>query len=433
MAKYQNISLIGNGGFGEVYLSKRDSDGQVFAKKILYQYADDEALRRFMREVRILSTLDHPNIVRVVSKRLINAPYFYIMPLYKHSLRAELPALIGDENRIYSIFLALLSALEYAHSQGVLHRDLKPENVLMNSDTDIVISDFGLGRIIDSESTRQTLTGFSMGTVLYMAPEQLLDAKRADERSDIFSLGRMLYEMYTGPLTSAVQDTSLLPPGIALIINRCTAQEPERRYQSVEQLKQAWLTLFDSKQRKSAIEEFLFIRTQLAVPGPHDNELIERFIELFMGQSEDSDLIHDTIMQVDPTAIEEMYGLRPEETRQLLTKFADFTSDQSWPFAYTDSIGNRCRVLYNSIKDAQIRAALINCVMIVGVNHNRWHVLGIFSELINGPNEPGEELALSHLLASADDWTLRNAAEYVQIKKLPQMLLGYFAKYMEEE
>jgi serine/threonine protein kinase len=134
---------------------------------------------------------------------------------------------------------AILDGVEYAHAQGVLHRDLNPRNVLMNSDSDVIISDFGLGRVVDSESTRRTQSGFGMGTMLYMAPEQMDDAKYADQRADIYSLGRMIYEMYTGPLKSLHQDVSRLPPGIAHIVTRSTQPNAELRFQILSDLKRA--------------------------------------------------------------------------------------------------------------------------------------------------------------------------------------------------
>lgn len=124
MAKYIDIKNIGSGGFGEVWQCERDADKHIFAKKKLKPGTDDEGIRRFIREVRILSSLDHPNIVKVIGKRLSNDPYFYIMPLYSTSLKKELSSLIGNETRIKPIFLAIIDGIEYAHSEGVIHRYL---------------------------------------------------------------------------------------------------------------------------------------------------------------------------------------------------------------------------------------------------------------------------------------------------------------------
>jgi serine/threonine protein kinase len=122
VAKYIEISLLGSGGFGDVYLCKRDTDDRIFAKKKLRDDVDDAGRKRFSREVRLISALDHPHIIRVVAKRLSDAPYFYIMPLYKRSLRSELPTLVENESRIYPIFSSILEGVEYAHKQGVIRR-----------------------------------------------------------------------------------------------------------------------------------------------------------------------------------------------------------------------------------------------------------------------------------------------------------------------
>lgn len=268
MAQYRDESRIGSGGFGEVFRCRREDDDQLFARKRLQSGASEDAVERFVREMRILSSLNHPNVVRVVARRLQAPPYFCVLPLYETSLRNELPGLVKDEGRIFPIFSSILDGVEYAHSEGVIHRDLKPENILMNSDSEVVVTDFGLGRIMTAASTRMTQTGFAMGTPLYMPPEQLLDAKSADVRSDIFSLGRMLYELYTGPLLSAVQDSSQVPSGIAFLVDRCTRNNPSDRFQSVGDLKSAWHSLFDASSRQSERDELVALRARLGGPDP---------------------------------------------------------------------------------------------------------------------------------------------------------------------
>jgi serine/threonine protein kinase len=114
MAKYTDIREIGSGGFGIVHVCRCDADGNIYAKKKLTVFADEDAIKRFTREVRILSKLDHPNIVQVLAKRLQEPPFFYVMPLFKRSLRAELPSLIGHEARIDAIFGQILDAVDYA-------------------------------------------------------------------------------------------------------------------------------------------------------------------------------------------------------------------------------------------------------------------------------------------------------------------------------
>src|ERR1035437_4115221 len=134
MATWTKKTKIGDGGFGVVYSCNRDGDSVLYALKELQAGSPPEAVERFITEVRILSSLDHPTIVKVHGKRLNSAPQFYVMPLYNRSLDGDLATLAGNETRIQPIFSAILNGVEYAHAQGVIHRDLKPLNVLMNSD-----------------------------------------------------------------------------------------------------------------------------------------------------------------------------------------------------------------------------------------------------------------------------------------------------------
>lgn len=418
MSTFINVTQIGSGGFGEVWICKSANDETSYAKKVLQDDIDEDGIRRFQREVRILDSLDHPNVINVVSKQLHTKPYYYVMPLYRKSLRDELESLINDENRINKIFTRILNAIEYAHQQGVIHRDLKPENVLLNSDTDLVVTDFGLGRILDAESTRLTQSGYRMGTPLYMAPEQLTNAKEADERADVFSLGRMLYELYTGPLTSSVQDQSLLPQGASLIVSRCTYNDPSKRFQTITELKRAWISLFDKTLHDDELDELVQLRAELALPENLNKDKVSRFLELITLHQDNSDLLHETIMKLRPNVFEQMVALNPELTREIIKNFVDFTSNQGWAFSYTDEIGNQCQKLFYATQDYEIRALLILCTLQVGINHNRWHVLGIFSKLLEDEKQPGEDIPLVEKLKSVHELARKDAAEYLALQDI---------------
>src|SRR6266567_8019791 len=189
MPSFDDIDKVGSGGFGLVLRCVREDDGEVFAKKVLL-LVDEDSIKRFRREVRILSKLSHPRIIRIVAAHVEVSPYWFVMPLCEHSLRELMPTLAGDRKRIAPLFVGILEGMQYAHEQGVIHRDLKPENVLLNDDASIVISDFGLGRALDALTSRATGSGAWIGTPGYMAPEQIKNAANADARSDVFSLGR---------------------------------------------------------------------------------------------------------------------------------------------------------------------------------------------------------------------------------------------------
>lgn len=421
MAKYKNLRKIGSGGFGEVWKCKRVQDGHVFAKKVL-RTKDPEAIRRFAREVRILSSLDHPNIVKIRGKRLETPPYFYIMPFYKSSLSDEIPNLSNDEERIIKIFSSILDGIEHAHLQGVIHRDLKPENILMNNDDDIVISDFGLGRQFDAISTRQTLTGDVLGTLMYMAPEQISDAQNADERSDIYSLGRILYELYVGSLSFGIQDNSKLSLPVQVVNSRCVQENPNDRYESIYELKQDWLSIFQLESDEEDLKKFAILRSRQSLSPSQ----AKRLLQLFSKYARDADSLHEALMKTDPKALASLYHQNEGFVQRLIKDFTEFTSSQGWGFSYTDKISNWCKKVFYRIEDYHIRTDLVTCTLLVGVGQNRWHVLEIFSNLIEDVQEAGEVLLLKNKLEKIPQRTRMQAISYMRIGRISPLLQNMF-------
>ena len=349
------------------------------------------------------------------------------MPLYSSSLKDQLDSILGDDDAIYSIFLAILRAVEYAHDQGIIHRDLKLENILFNNNDDIVVTDFGLGKVLDSESAAQTMSGFGMGTLYYMAPEQTSNAKHADERSDIFSLGRILFELYSGPLDSWVQDTADLPPGIALVVNRCTNPDPSKRFQNVTSLKQAWMDLFDIQSKQFELDEIADLRIQLSAPVSDTVDKPQKLLKLLLKHQIDLDFLHETLMQIDATAVVAMYSHDAESVVHLLQLFCEFTKSQNWPFDYTDRIATKCEDLFTAIKDPLIGAHILACILEVGAEHNRWYVLRVFARLISQVSDGPTVVALGKLLDGCSEIVRRQASEYLASKDLNILLQPYFS------
>ena len=285
--------------------------------------------------------------------------------------------------------------MEYAHREGVVHRDLKPLNILMNSCDDVVISDFGLGREIDPELTRQTQTGFGMGTPFYMAPEQFTNAKNSDARSDIFSLGRILYVMHTGPLAHLAVDLSRIPVNTRFIVSKCCHDSPDRRFQSVSELKQAWLITIGEISIASATDQANALLKDLVTNTSGINpRKVDELADLLLSNEEDPDFVHDTVMKVPTDVLVEMVNRRFEDAKRLLRKFSDLAASTSFAFSYTDKIADKCDSLYHSILDFEIRADLLYCVLQVGYQHNRFYVMGVGVDMIEEIKLPGEARAL---------------------------------------
>jgi hypothetical protein len=265
-----------------------------------------------------------------------------------------------------------------------------------------------------------------MGTPWYTAPEQILDTKRADERSDIFSLGRMLYEMYTGPLTSSVQNTSTLPPSIAMIVERCTQHDPDKRFQTVSDLRMVWQNLHDKTNLKTEFEELIRLRTTLAADDSPSAKDVKRFCKLIVKHLDDGDLVHETVMQMSPQAAAEICVADSDLLRRIIYEFVKFVCAQVWPFGYTDKIAKKCRDLYHGLEDPRLRADLLYCITKVGLSHNRFYVMDIMKSLFHAKKDPAEWLAIERRFLEGDEMLRYNAGKHLQLSKLPPTLISLF-------
>jgi serine/threonine-protein kinase len=246
------LSLLGRGGTATVYLAHDLRHDRPVALKVVHQQlAESVGAERFLREIRFVARLSHPHILPLFDSGEAAGLLFYVMPhVGGESLRQRLER----EGRMPVAAAARIAreialALDYAHRHGVIHRDIKPENILFE-DNQAIVADFGVATAMQStESDRLTATGLAVGTPAYMSPEQAGGASTVDGRSDIYSLGCMLYEMLTGeppflgptpqavmakqvvaPLPSIRSKRPEVPDSIERVLARATAKEPAERF-----------------------------------------------------------------------------------------------------------------------------------------------------------------------------------------------------------
>lgn len=233
------VRTIGQGGLGVVSLWQT-TDGRLYAVKQMQYTWDNTHYQRFKREIEILASLVHKNIIKIINYDILNNNPWYVMPYFKDgSLRDKLYNLqsqgqMYSEKAASSLIYYLADALSYAHSKNIIHRDLKPENILFDGH-EPVVADWGIGKFIHRES--QVLTIAGLGTKTYCSPEQWHSGE-SDPRSDIYSLGMIYRELVTNSVYGQVNNTLLNN-----VINRMTMPSPSDRYQSMEQVKQAIISL----------------------------------------------------------------------------------------------------------------------------------------------------------------------------------------------
>ena len=264
LGHYEVLGFLGAGGMGEVYRALDPRLKREVALKILPAdfAADSERLRRFEQEARTAGALNHPNLLAVYDVGAQDGtPYLVSELLQGETLRARLAAGAMPARRALEIASQMAQGLATAHEHGIIHRDLKPENIFVCKDGRVKILDFGLAKLTragtagaNSATFDETQPGILLGTVAYMAPEQVR-GRPADARSDIFSFGVVLYEMLSGKRlfqreTPADTTTAILieeppdlrelargvPPALERIVLHCLEKEPERRFQSMRDL-----------------------------------------------------------------------------------------------------------------------------------------------------------------------------------------------------
>jgi Tol biopolymer transport system component len=280
LGPYEILAPLGAGGMGEVYRARDSRLGRDVAIKILPETfaADPERLERFQREAKVLSAMNHPNLLVVYDVGYQDGVHYLVSELLQgQTLRECLAGALLPRRKVSDYGLQLANGLAAAHDKEIVHRDLKPENIFITRDERVKILDFGLAKqaraaaAVDAATmtvSARTVAGTVMGTVGYMSPEQVR-GDEVDHRSDIFSLGTILYEMLSGKQAfrraSGVETmTAILKeelpelsdvdvsPGWERIVRRCLEKSPERRFQSASDLGFAIESLSGSTSSKTA-------------------------------------------------------------------------------------------------------------------------------------------------------------------------------------
>jgi eukaryotic-like serine/threonine-protein kinase len=265
LGPYEVLSLLGSGGMGEVYRARDVRLGRDVAVKVLASsFAEDSMrLHRFAQEARSVAALSHPNILAIFDVGQEPVPFLVTELLDGETLRGLLDRGPLPLAKLTDVALQFSAGLAAAHAGGIVHRDLKPANLFVTRDGVVKILDFGLAKAaptvwpgaVGDLTAAPTLDGTVVGTLAYMAPEQVRGAP-ADHRSDVFACGAILYEMLTGrrafqgdspadTMSAILREHPPEPelkghsPALVRIIRRCLEKEPDRRFQSVRELRSA--------------------------------------------------------------------------------------------------------------------------------------------------------------------------------------------------
>jgi len=257
---YRVIEQLGSGGMATVFKAYHPNLDRYVAIKILHPAfkADPQFFERFKREARIVANLEHPNIIPVYDFNEHNGePYLVMRYVEGHTLKPEMEGQPMPPEEVLRLMRPVCQALTYAHNQGVLHRDIKPSNIMITNDGTVFLTDFGLARMVQAgESTLSQ--DMMVGTPQYISPEQAQGISQLDGRTDVYSLGVVMFEMLTGrvpfnadtpfatvhdhiysplPLPSTINPN--IDPAVERLLLKALAKEPEDRFASTQELLEA--------------------------------------------------------------------------------------------------------------------------------------------------------------------------------------------------
>jgi serine/threonine-protein kinase len=293
-SQYEVIQKLGEGGMGMVYLAKDTMINRLVAIKQLHRNAgsEEESLgERFQAEALTLAKLNHPNVTHLYSFIPKEDTYWMIMEYVEGKTLEDW--LLVHKKITYqlaaSIAVQILDGLDHAHRKGIIHRDIKPANVMINEDGEVKIMDFGIARMRNAQ--RLTSHGKSVGTLEYMAPEQI-QGQEGDERTDVYAVGNILYEMLCGTTPfhsdtdyrlmkdklekqpeSIIRENPSVPVSLEKIIFKALHRNPNKRYQSALELKYAIEKCLDGALLEQSSLTEVLQASQVLTELPKENEI----------------------------------------------------------------------------------------------------------------------------------------------------------------
>lgn len=370
------ICQINRGGFGiidKVLLS----DGREVARKTFKPQRIDEAndaavgkmRTRFIREVKTMERLPPDLFMPIIGHHLSGDNPWFLMPIADEVYFNEIVD-AKNSKRVPNGLSDILNSLEALHDLGYVHRDVKPQNILLHEGS-WKLSDFGLISYDESVlSDTITSTDAYAGTQMYMAPEQLHDFKKADERADIYSFGAILHDIFGNSARTPYSKLSA-SGSIGFIIEKCTEENYKRRFKNVKSLRSALLTTLAKDEVENLSEDGQEWLEELDNCEKWNEEKFEKFLFAIRSFEQPSAIWYD-LKESHFTALHEI-DIDLWET--LSTMFLSWVEARGFPFNYCDVLIGRIKAIYTITKSIDIQCKCILSAVELGSSHNRFYVM----------------------------------------------------------
>lgn len=349
---------------------------------------DEEYIKRFKREVRLLSSFpNNGRVIQVLHGNMDSVPPYFIMPYYERGdLTRFIDQIQPNATLQESVFYSMIDAISELHNKNILHRDIKPQNFLVDQHGQVIVSDFGLGMEPESLS-RFTSSGMFWGTRGYLPPEFSDDGfKHASVSSDIFMLGKSFYNLLTGRDPSYLID-NIVHPSIFYVINRCCDMEPQKRFQSLAELKQALTLAYDvilnrGGKTAEAYQMFDAIVGRLTSENKFDPVQISNFLIILSSidsgdQKKICGLIRTNFMKVLAIYDFNMY------MNDFLRVYQSMVDDYNYSFEFAEVIAANMKVIFDSsVVSAQHKGRALCIAIDSATNMNRFAAMDTCKEMV---------------------------------------------------
>lgn len=403
--RYKVTHLMPEGGMGCVVCVTRLKDNKSLALKYC-KYDDLSYTRRFLREVRVMRTIDHPNVLSVIATSNSHRPPYFVTEVAPNSLEAEVADLCKDHSAALDAFEQLCRGVQGIHNSGAVHRDLKPANALRLQSGVIVVCDLGLAKFSERDTTILTQTRVLLGTDMYAAPEQKLPdgSRAADVRTDIYQLGKTLYQLLTGkhPILLDLRD---IPAGLAHVIRKCTRDNPSDRYRSVGELLDAvgqYRKYSDPSLRPIQAAEALLssIESESEI-GRYDEQQVAKVLSLMdQIEAEDDEAFAQILENVPLPVLRVCAAEFAEQFLPIIKRYARIVSTTAGAqsFAYAEVVAQTMTPVFSAASDVDIAVLALQTILIAAVDLNRFAAMDRFNALLLSIQDDGLAVEIAPML-----------------------------------
>lgn len=404
--RYRVRREIGRGGMGAVVEVVDESNGRVCALK--WCRLGGAWLKRFAREVRLMRRVRHRHVAPVLASNLGAGPPYFVMPLAAGSLADSLPELVGRELEALAVFRQVCFGVRAIHESGIVHRDIKPANILRLEDGRYAVSDLGVAKLAARDTTALTRTGAVVGTIGFLAPEQFLPAgsRRADVRTDVYQLGKVLYQLLTGRPPALVEPEAL-PKGLSHILLRATSVNPDDRYRDLGELLDALhyyqLARDPARHAREALESLVLEAETLLARREYRSENVREILGLLSPlERSGTAAVIERFDRLPDGLLPVLAGEHAAEFLPVLRAYAAEVRSRvsGFPFRYADQVARRMRLVFLAARLPALKSAAMETTLLAAVGLNRYAAMHVFNRMLMAVTSVDVALPVAEMLRS---------------------------------